>query len=78
MSTSHRLYNALRRIAGPCTAYRIARAVRQFKEHMHSTATWAFAIALTLGMGAMAGHESTATATATAPANTTIAATGQP
>jgi hypothetical protein len=74
MITSHRLYNALRRIAGPCTAYRIARAVRQFKEHMHSTATWAFAIALTLGVGAMAGHESTATV----PANTTIAVTGQP
>lgn len=75
MSTSHRLYNALRRTFSPCTAYRITRAMRQFKAHMHSTATWAFAIALTLGVGAMAGHESTATA----PANTTtIAATGQP
>lgn len=74
MTASHRLYNALRRTFSPCTAYRIARAMRQFKAHMHSTAIWAFAIALTLGVGAMAGHESTATA----PANTTIAVTGQP
>lgn len=27
MITSHRLYTALRCIAGPCTAYRIARAL---------------------------------------------------
>ena len=76
MTASHRLYNALRRTFSPCTAYRITRAMRQFKAHMHSTAIWAFAIALTLGVGAMAGHESTATAPANA--NTTIAATGQP
>ena len=61
MTTLTRTYNALRRIAGPCTAYRIARAVRQFKSHMHSTATWVFAAALTLGVGALAAHESIAT-----------------
>lgn len=27
MTLSHRIYNAMRRIAGPCTSYRIARAL---------------------------------------------------
>lgn len=31
MTTHHRIYTALRRAVGPCTAYRIARAIAALK-----------------------------------------------
>lgn len=60
MNFSHRTYNALRRIAGPCTAYRMARAVAGVR--IDTVATWAACLAITLAVGAVAAQGDTSPA----------------
>lgn len=62
-----RNYNAIRRVASPCAAYRAATAItpqagKRSRRAASIAATWAVALVLTLGLGALAGHESTASA----------------
>lgn len=55
MTASHRTYKALRRIAGPCTAYRIARTLAKLR--IDTLATWAACVVITLAIGAVAAQD---------------------
>lgn len=74
MTNFVRHYNAARRTASPCAAYRAATSAAaaprlSARPIVRTVTAWTVAAALTLGMGALAAHESTA---ATAHTDTTI------
>ena len=55
MTASPRTYNALRRIAGPCTAYRIARTLAKLR--IDTLAIWTTCLVITLAVGAVAAQD---------------------